>query len=78
MTNNQNFKCLPTYAFSSCGCQPGQPIPPATQPFATCCMVCPPPCLAPTQPQPVKPLRLPCPSDSQEVRSRMMIQLNSE
>ncbi|KAJ8976441.1 hypothetical protein NQ317_016060 [Molorchus minor] len=34
--------------------------PPTTRPIATCCMVCPPPILAPTVPQPVKPLQLPC------------------
>ncbi|XP_018575818.1 uncharacterized protein LOC108914473 [Anoplophora glabripennis] len=36
--------------------------PPQTQPFAACCMVYPPPILAPTSPEPVKPLQLPCPT----------------
>nr|CAH7749038.1 unnamed protein product [Callosobruchus chinensis] len=49
------------------GCPPPQPqgvvVQPQSEPCATCCMVCPPPILAPTSPQPVKPLRLPCPTD---------------
>ncbi|KAL1490179.1 hypothetical protein ABEB36_012914 [Hypothenemus hampei] len=35
--------------------------PPTTEPCVTCCMVCPPPIMAPTVPEPVKPLQLPCP-----------------
>ncbi|XP_050304721.1 uncharacterized protein LOC126742185 isoform X2 [Anthonomus grandis grandis] len=38
--------------------------PPTTEPCVTCCMVCPPPIMAPTVPQPVKPLSLPCPVQS--------------
>ncbi|XP_023014962.1 uncharacterized protein isoform X2 [Leptinotarsa decemlineata] len=50
---------------SSCPCPPAcVPIQPNTKPFATCCMVCPPPILAPTTPEPVKPLQLPCPTDN--------------
>ncbi|VEN62400.1 unnamed protein product [Callosobruchus maculatus] len=52
------------------GCPPPQPqgvvIQPQSEPCATCCMVCPPPILAPTSPQPVKPLRLPCPTDDMQ------------
>ncbi|KAJ8920049.1 hypothetical protein NQ315_011702 [Exocentrus adspersus] len=45
------------------GGQAQQPVccPPQTQPFPACCHVCPPPILAPTKPEPVKPLQLPCP-----------------
>ncbi|KAF7287326.1 hypothetical protein GWI33_001689 [Rhynchophorus ferrugineus] len=39
---------------------------PTTEPCVTCCMVCPPPIMAPTVPQPVKPLQLPCPVNTQE------------
>ncbi|XP_030762737.1 uncharacterized protein LOC115887446 isoform X1 [Sitophilus oryzae] len=40
--------------------------PPTTEPCVTCCMVCPPPIMAPTVPQPVKPLQLPCPVSAQD------------
>ncbi|CAH1125502.1 unnamed protein product [Ceutorhynchus assimilis] len=40
-----------------------QPItcPQTKEPCVTCCMVCPPPIMAPTVPEPVRPLQLPCP-----------------
>ncbi|KAG5871866.1 hypothetical protein JTB14_033873 [Gonioctena quinquepunctata] len=47
-----------------CGCPPSY-VQPTTEPCVTCCMVCPPPILAPTCPQPVKPLQLPCPARNQ-------------
>lgn len=31
------------------------------KPYVQCTMLCPPPCLIPTEPRPVKPLQLPCP-----------------
>ncbi|XP_063923952.1 keratin-associated protein 9-8-like isoform X1 [Zophobas morio] len=51
-------KCCPEPCCEPC-CQPC--CPPCTFPFAQVTMCCPPPILAPTIPQPVKPLSLPCP-----------------
>ncbi|XP_056633876.1 uncharacterized protein LOC130443331 [Diorhabda sublineata] len=42
-----------------CGPFYKSPFPPPTYPHALCCMTCAPPILAPTQPQPVKPLMMP-------------------
>ncbi|EFA09789.1 uncharacterized protein LOC661071 isoform X1 [Tribolium castaneum] len=44
-----------------CSCCPPPQCIPCNVPYAQVTMTCPPPILVPTQPQPVKPLQLPCP-----------------
>lgn len=45
--------CGDSYCIASC----------VDRPYVQCTMLCPPPCIIPTEPQPVKPLQLPCPTN---------------